>query len=746
MRRSDGRWIEEPGAAGTSIAAGSSGRVYLTKDAASGSGLLVRGASAGASATAPDSVAPVAGTPAAAIGDEKQLCWKRSFGRGVGAVPTDCSADQDKDAGLCYSSCRSGYQGAGPVCWSDCPSDFRDDGAFCAKPAAYGRGGGYPWQFGDPLNDSGMITRCERANGNGNCEKNGAIYYPKCKANFHAVGCCLCSPDCPAGTTEIGVSCAKASYGRGVGQIPACGSGLQSDAGLCYNPCSRDFDGVGPVCWSHCPADFPVACGAGCAVSQEACGAAVTDMTLQTVSVAVNLLTAVVGAPGVTAAAKTAAQAGAKAAGKAVARGTFEGMSEALHAGAKAYAKDFAKTFLKDYARNQVLDPRNAFSNVFSIASFAGRKGTSLAAANAAAKEMGTLKAENQFDYTYFMLADPTGISSMIYSFAKYSSCSVEDLAANVSEVDFGAGPGAANDVKTVQLTIQNPTTITDITTTPLAGCSITPEADCAGKTLQPGQTCNVKITVNGSAKVIGEVRIYTTEYDIIPFAIGVKANNAATTECQLVPDAEESVNVSSLAGVWAWKDDQSQKFVINYDGTLESFRGDGRVAVVDPITRVYSLAIGTEPSVAITLSVDHDKFTFAAPGTFAGTGATRRPRDARCNPGETFFAGLCYDIPVGYAATVPGFMGKPCPSGWRDDGVQCYPPWTGPAVAYQADPDGTLPMQRPILVTDCTNFSQAKGQTCPIHFKNTGGPLGCTCEAEPTSKEVKSIIGKVPR
>jgi hypothetical protein len=25
-------------------------------------------------------------------------------------------------------------------------------------------------------------------------------------------------------------------------------------------------------------------------------------------------------------------------------------------------------------------------------------------------------------------------------------------------------------------------------------------------------------------------------------------------------------------------------------------------------------------------------------------------------------------------------------------------------------------------------------------------GPLGCTCEAEPTSKEVKSIIGKVPR
>lgn len=31
------------------------------------------------------------------------------------------------------------------VCVQDCPSGFRDDGLYCAKPAAYGRGGGYPW-------------------------------------------------------------------------------------------------------------------------------------------------------------------------------------------------------------------------------------------------------------------------------------------------------------------------------------------------------------------------------------------------------------------------------------------------------------------------------------------------------------------------------------------------------------------------------------------------------------------------
>jgi hypothetical protein len=87
----------------------------------------------------------------------------------------------------------------------------------------------------------------------------------------------------------------------------------------------------------------------------------------------------------------------------------------------------------------------------------------------------------------------------------------------------------------------------------------------------------------------------------------------------------------------------------------------------------------------------------FHLPGHWndAVTGATRRPWDSRCKPGEQFYAGLCCDIPVGYEITVPGFIGEPCPSGWRDDGVQCYPIWTGPKVAYQADPDGSLPMQR---------------------------------------------------
>jgi hypothetical protein len=93
------------------------------------------------------------------------------------------------------------------VCWQNCPGGFRDDGAFCAKPGPYGRGAGYAlWDEG----------KCRRQNGA--CEKSGLIWYPKCRAGFHPVGCCVCSPDCVNGMKDIGVSCAKGSYGRGVGE------------------------------------------------------------------------------------------------------------------------------------------------------------------------------------------------------------------------------------------------------------------------------------------------------------------------------------------------------------------------------------------------------------------------------------------------------------------------------------------------------------------------------------------------
>ncbi|GAB4177018.1 MAG: hypothetical protein Fur006_08410 [Coleofasciculaceae cyanobacterium] len=119
-----------------------------------------------------------------------------------------CPYGADWDASLCYESCKGGYKGAATTCWECCPDRFRDDGAYCAKPKSYGRGAGYTSR-----------GKCERET-NKSCEKSGLLYYPKCNEGFKAAGCCVCSPQCPGGMTDIGVSCHKQSYDRGVGVLP----------------------------------------------------------------------------------------------------------------------------------------------------------------------------------------------------------------------------------------------------------------------------------------------------------------------------------------------------------------------------------------------------------------------------------------------------------------------------------------------------------------------------------------------
>ena len=99
-----------------------------------------------------------------------------------------CAPNEDLDGALCYPKCQAGYKCVGPICWQDCPASFRDDGSFCAKLGPYGRGAGFPWQFGDPLNDSGMFNRCIAANGAGNREKSGEIVLPEMQREFSCGG------------------------------------------------------------------------------------------------------------------------------------------------------------------------------------------------------------------------------------------------------------------------------------------------------------------------------------------------------------------------------------------------------------------------------------------------------------------------------------------------------------------------------------------------------------------------------
>ena len=53
-----------------------------------------------------------------------------------------CDANQDNNAGLCYSKCRSGYTGVLGTCWSGCPDGYSDMGLYCYRwwpPSATGK-------------------------------------------------------------------------------------------------------------------------------------------------------------------------------------------------------------------------------------------------------------------------------------------------------------------------------------------------------------------------------------------------------------------------------------------------------------------------------------------------------------------------------------------------------------------------------------------------------------------------------
>ena len=182
---------------------------------------------------------------------------------------------------MCYPTCKSGYSGVGPVCWQNCPPGFTDTGADCLKPASYGRGAGYAlWHK----------SECESENPQG-CEKNGLLYYPKCKEGFHSVGCCICSPDCSDGMTDIEVSCQKQSYGRGAGVPLICGSGKEEDAALCYDSCKTGYDGIGPVCWDSCPTG-KYQCGALCLPTKDDCTKDMLKLGLDVLNAVVTAATA----------------------------------------------------------------------------------------------------------------------------------------------------------------------------------------------------------------------------------------------------------------------------------------------------------------------------------------------------------------------------------------------------------------------------------------------------------------------
>jgi hypothetical protein len=221
-----------------------------------------------------------------------EFCWKDSYERGVGTIPSECRHHREKIGLLCYSRCPVGYSRFGFDCHQNCLPGWSNQGLFC-RLAEYGRGAGYPWKFGDGFNDNGMFGRCQRDHRQG-CEKYGLIVYPKCRSGFKPIECCICRPATPncgslGFNNGIDLSCAK-KITIGDPKSMECGSGLDYDAGLCYKGCNSGYNGIGPVCWANGPSGW-VNCGMGAAKTTKICADTIFDQVSSVGNLALNVAT-----------------------------------------------------------------------------------------------------------------------------------------------------------------------------------------------------------------------------------------------------------------------------------------------------------------------------------------------------------------------------------------------------------------------------------------------------------------------
>jgi hypothetical protein len=148
--------------------------------------------------------------------------------------PDTCPPGQEKDAGLCYVKCRSGYHGVGPVCWADsvnigigtpvglepCPDGWKNDGLICREPIY----NDCSWKglFGECWGRLRGGTLRGRLNNGGVCpgpgggtdhtEKISGLCYKKCPKDL---------PEHIPGMPYLCYIGGSLSYGRGVGKVPS---------------------------------------------------------------------------------------------------------------------------------------------------------------------------------------------------------------------------------------------------------------------------------------------------------------------------------------------------------------------------------------------------------------------------------------------------------------------------------------------------------------------------------------------
>ena len=246
-------------------------------------------------------------------------CWRDSYGRGVGVVPSHCPSHKETLAGgiICYDKCHnfgSNWYRFGYDCHQSCNSGWSDHGLLCHK-SNWGRGVGearcewQEWWAAADLGEAGTaqpthqrkllggavntvvqaVRKTKLVCGGSLCSRVGkqdclGLCYPPCpSSNPVWIGCNLCGASCSGYAGGIAPSCMKGVKTSPGMEWAKCPPGWDYDAGLCYEPCRNGFTGVGPVCWGDAPIVNGrrwVKCGMGAATDSGVCAQRTADQIL----------------------------------------------------------------------------------------------------------------------------------------------------------------------------------------------------------------------------------------------------------------------------------------------------------------------------------------------------------------------------------------------------------------------------------------------------------------------------------
>ena len=205
------------------------------------------------------------------------FCYKPSYDRGVGKIPTECPAGKVNHAGLCYDDCISGFSDHGTLtCSRDCPSGYTDMGLTC--------------HFNGDASYSPVHWNSCKYKKLGICI--GGLVEDDCRAGYHKI-LSVCWIDVPAGFSGSSLDPIKdGTYSR-AGSLPSdCVSTLVKDAGLCYALPKSGYTCSLTICLKDCASGTSNCGPLACATGTFACASSIVDMVIAPLAVILNVMTA----------------------------------------------------------------------------------------------------------------------------------------------------------------------------------------------------------------------------------------------------------------------------------------------------------------------------------------------------------------------------------------------------------------------------------------------------------------------